>query len=185
MTSPPPPSIEVYVNRLPVRNRLGRALWTVVCTMLFRPSPRLCFGWRNLLLRAFGATLGSGVKIHPRCRIWAPWNLRMGSDSSLSYDVDCYNVAAVVIGDHVSVSQYAFLCTASHDLSDPQRRLIAKPIAIGDQAWVFARAFVGPGVSIGVGGVAAACAVVVRDVEPWTIVGGNPATIIKQRELRS
>jgi putative colanic acid biosynthesis acetyltransferase WcaF len=84
----------------------------------------------------------------------------------------------------VTVSQYAFLCTATHDYEDPDFSLIMKPIDVGDYAWIGARAFVGPGVSIGEGAVVGATASVYRDVPEWTVVGGNPAKVIKQRIMK-
>jgi putative colanic acid biosynthesis acetyltransferase WcaF len=173
-----------FVNRLTWRNRAARAAWAIARTFLFRPSPRILHGWRRLILRGFGARLGKGVMIHPSCRIWAPWNLVMGDDSSLSFDVDCYNVDMVTIGAHVSVSQYVLLCTASHDLEDPDRKLVTAPVTLQDASWIFARAYIGPGVTIGEGAVVAACAVVAKAVPPWTVVAGNPAKEIKTRTLR-
>ena len=57
------------------------------------------------------------------------------------------------------------------------------PIVIEEQAWVCAEAFVIQGVTVGQGAVCAARAVVIKDVEPWTVVGGNPAKFIKERML--
>lgn len=107
----------------------------------------------------------------------------MGDHSCLAAGVDCYSVAPVKLGVHATVSQYAFLCTASHDYEDPEFHLITKPIAIGDYAWVGARAFVGPGVQIGEGAVVGATSSVYRDVPEWTVVGGNPAKEIKKRVM--
>jgi putative colanic acid biosynthesis acetyltransferase WcaF len=152
--------------------------------LLFRPSPRLLHGWRRMLLRAFGAQLGRGAKIFPSVRIWAPWNLRIDEYGCLSHDVDCYCVAPIRVGAHATVSQYAYLCAATHDLGDPHMRLLASPIAIADQAWVCARAFIGPGVTVGQGAVVGACAVALQDVRPWMVVAGNPAREIKERRLR-
>jgi len=59
------------------------------------------------------------------------------------------------------------------------------PIVIGSQSWIAARAFIGPGVTIGEGAVVGACAAVFKDVEPWTVVGGNPAKFIKKREIKN
>ena len=58
------------------------------------------------------------------------------------------------------------------------------PITIGDRAWVAADAFVGMGVTIGEGAVVGARAAVFKDVEPWTVVGGNPAKFIKKRVMK-
>jgi putative colanic acid biosynthesis acetyltransferase WcaF len=58
-----------------------------------------------------------------------------------------------------------------------------EPIEVGDNAWVGARAFIGPGVRIGEGAVVGATASVCRDVPDWTVVGGNPARVIKPRVM--
>ncbi len=176
--------LNVYRNQLSLRNRVARALWTVAWFLLYRPSPWFCGAWRRALLRLFGAVVEEGAQPGARCRIWAPWNLTMGRHSSLANDVDCYSVAHVTLGAHVTVSQYAFLCTATHDYEDPEFRLITKPIEIGDYAWIGAKAFIGPGVTVGEGAVVGATASVYHDVSSWTVVGGNPAIVIKKREIR-
>ena len=164
-------------------NKMGRVLWAVVWGTLFRPSPRILFGWRRTLLRCFGATIGRNARISSSVRVWAPWNLVVGDEASVSHGVDCYCVDRITIGDHATVSQYSFLCTASHDVSDPNMRLTTAPIEIADQAWVCAGAYIAPGVCLGEGAVAGARAVVTRDVVPWTIVAGNPARFIRERHL--
>jgi putative colanic acid biosynthesis acetyltransferase WcaF len=108
----------------------------------------------------------------------------MGKHSCLANDVDCYSVAPIKLGAHATVSQYAFLCTATHDYEDADFHLITKPIDIGDYAWVGARAFIAPGVVVDEGAVVGATASVYRDVPKWTVVGGNPARVIKYRVLR-
>ncbi|MGI6497034.1 MAG: putative colanic acid biosynthesis acetyltransferase [Kiritimatiellia bacterium] len=108
----------------------------------------------------------------------------MGDYVCLASNVDCYTVAPIKLGNKVSVSQRSFLCTASHDISDVNRPLTFAPIVIQDFSWIAAQAFVGPGVTIGEGAVVGACAVVTKNVEPWTVVAGNPAGVIKRRELK-
>ena len=105
----------------------------------------------------------------------------MGDYACLSFGVDCYCVDKVTVGSNVTVSQYSYLCTASHDHTHADMPLTHAPIVIGDQAWVCADVFVGMGVTIGEGAVVAARATVVKDVEPWIVVGGNPAKFIKKR----
>ena len=107
----------------------------------------------------------------------------MGEYSCLSHFVDCYCVAPIKIGAHATVSQYSYLCTASHDIEDPQMPLVTAPITIGEGAWVTAGVFIGPGVTIGEGAVVGARSVVLKDVEAWTVVAGNPAKFIKNRQL--
>jgi putative colanic acid biosynthesis acetyltransferase WcaF len=166
------------------RGKLARLLWGVVYALLFRPSPVALHAWRRVLLRLFGARIGAGAHPYPACRVWAPWNLRMGDHSCLANGVDCYSVAAVTLGAHATVSQYSYICTASHNYDDPSFALVARPVSIGPYAWVAAAAFVGPGVTVGEGAVVGARAVVVKDVEPWSVVAGNPAVKIKSRRFR-
>ena len=98
--------------------------------------------------------------------------------------VDCYNVARVELKAGAIVSQYAYLCTAGHDITDPGFKLITAPITVGVRAWICTAAYLQMGVTIGDGAVVAARSVVLRDVEPWSVVGGHPAHFIKRRELR-
>lgn len=136
-------------------------------------------------MRSFGAKVGKAAHVYPSTKIWAPWNLELGDHSCLSQYVDCYCVDKVRIGSHATVSQYSYLCTATHDIKDPAMRVVTAPIIIGEGAWVAADVFVAPGITIGDGAVVAARAVVVKDVAPWDVVAGNPAHVIKKRELRS
>lgn len=165
-------------------NRLARALWAIVYLFLFRPSPRVFHAWRAFLLRCFGAKIGSSVRVYSSARIWAPWNLTMQDGSCLGEYVDCYSVAGIVLQKNAVVSQYSFLCAASRDISSLEKPLVVGEITIGENAWVAADAFVGPGISIGEGAVVSARASVFKDVESWTVVGGNPAVFIKQRVLK-
>lgn len=158
----------------------GRVLWTC-CQPLFRWSPRLCWAWRNFLLRAFGAQIGTQVQIHPSARIFIPWNLQIGSWSSVGFDALLYNLGPMKIGSKVTISQRVHLCGGSHEFRNPAMSLQKRPVTIGDCAWICADAFVGPGVVVGEGSVVAARAVVVRDVPMHQIVGGNPASKIGTR----
>jgi len=174
-----------YQDNLGFGNKVIRLVWNVIWLLLIRTNPRVGFnGWRLLLLKIFGAKIGEGCKVSPSCRIWAPWNLEMGDFSVLGDEVDCYSMNAVILGSKVAVSQGAYLCTGSHDVSDLRRPLITKPIKINDHAWVCARAIIYPGVEVGEGAVVAAGAVVVKNIPSWYIVGGNPAINIKQRKLQ-
>ena len=135
------------------------------------------------MLRLFGAKIGNNCVVHPSCKVWQPWNLTIGDYVALAEHVDCYSVDKIVIGACATISQGAYLCCASHDIASPTMELIYRPIVIESQAWVAARAFVGPGVTVGEGAVIGACAVVTKDVEPWTVVAGNPARFIKKRVI--
>lgn len=184
MSSP----IKVDVSHCPspfsFRNKVGRVCWSVVWLLLYRPSPKIFHRWRSFLLRLFGAKIGKGAHLYPSARIWAPWNLEMGNHSCMSHYVDCYSVDKITIGPHATVSQYSYLCTASHDIEDPHMPLVTAPIFIEEGAWVTADVFIGPGVTIGRGAVVGVRSAVFKDVDPWTVVAGNPAKYIRNRELK-
>jgi len=149
--------------------------------VLFRFSPRPCFAWRRAVLRWFGASLGEQVNLYPSSRIYFPWNLTAGDWSAIGEDALIYNLGPVSLGRRVTISHRAHLCAGTHDYTQADLPLLKPPIRIGNEAWICADAFIGPGVTVGEGAVVGACAVVVKDVEPWTVVAGNPARVIKKR----
>ncbi len=164
-------------------NKLGRLLWGLAWLLLFRPSPWFLHGGRRALLRLFGARVGRGVKIMPSVSVWAPWNLSLGDYASVSHGADLYCVDRIEIGAHATVSQRAFLCTASHAIDHPNMPLTTAPVRIGDGAWVCAEAYVHPGVTLGPDSVAAVRAVVLHDVEARQVVGGHPARFLRMRVI--
>lgn len=105
----------------------------------------------------------------------------MGPASALGPDVNCYSMGKIEIGAYVVVSQGAYLCTGTHRIHDESFKIYAKPIYIGDNAWLAADSFVGPGVKVGEGAVLAARAAAFEDLDAWTIYLGNPAKVLKKR----
>ena len=170
--------------QLGFKNKLVRFIWNITWLLLARPIPRrLLNGWKLTLLRIFGAKLKKNAVVYSNARIYMPWNLEMDEYAILGAEVDCYNVAKIKIGAHAIVSQKTYLCAASHDFTKSTMPLIALPIIIEDHAWVAADAFVGMGVTIGKGAVVGARAAVYKDVDKWTVVGGNPARFIRDRKM--
>jgi len=156
--------------------QIARVLWGL-CLPLFRLSPRIFWQWRVWLLRCFGAEIGRDVRLHPTVRIMMPWHLQIGDQAAVGDGAILYALAHITIGHRSTVSQYAHLCTGSHDRNDPTRPLIRRPITIGDDAWICADAFVGPGVHVGHAAVLGARAVAMRDVPDGKIGVGNPLQI--------
>ena len=174
-----------YENKHGGKNKLRRLVWELVWAIFFRATPRWSLNnWRCFLLRVFGAKIGRGVKIQGSAKVWQPWKLTIGDNSWIGGEVSLYSVDDIIIGTNAVVSEGAFICTASHDITSEVFELVTKPVSIGDSVWVSARAIVLPGLKVGEGAVVAAGAVVAKDVEPWTVVGGNPAKVIKTREIR-
>ena len=152
-----------------------RIIWSVINRTIFRLliGKRLFFA-RNFLLRLFGAKLHSRVLIYSSCDIFEPWNLEVDKFSCLGPNTEIYNKAKIKIGANAVISQ---------DISEKLLPLTFKDITIGDQSWIAADVFIGPGVTIGEGAVVGARAAVFKDVDPWTVVGGNPAKFLKKRVL--
>lgn len=176
--------LDEFKSELSVANKLLRLVWGVVWFLFFLPTPRPFHAWRRLLLRLFGSRIGRGVRIYGTAKVYYPPNLTMKDQSIVGPHVDIYCLAPVTIGKNSMVSQYSYLCAASHDYTLPNLPLIPAPISIGDQSWICARAFVGPGVTVGSNCVVAAAAVVVKDVDDGQVVGGNPAKFIKPVERK-
>ena len=177
-----------YKNRHSLKSKLTRVVWNIVWSILFRTTPdhsSLFNKWRILLLRLFGAKIGAHCVVKSSCEIWQPWNLTIGDYVALSEHVICYTVDKITIGNQTTISRDVFLCCASHNVKSPTMELTYSPISIGASAWIAGRAIILPGRKVGDGAVVAAGAVVANDVEPWTIVGGNPARFISKRELKN
>ena len=165
-----------------LQNRLLRFIWQWVWVMFFYITPRPFHAWRAFLLRIFGAQLKEGCHVYPTVRIWAPWNLKMGSHSCLGEGTKVYNQAMITLGDSVVVSQFCHLCTGTHDYRQAGFPLMTYPIHIEDHVWVAADSFIGPGVRIGHGSVVGARSVVMRDLPAHHICVGHPCRAIKPRE---
>jgi len=174
-----------YNSSFSLRNKIGRFLWFFVRLILIRPFVLNLFKpYRVLLLRMFGAKIGKGVNVYASAKIWAPWNLEIGDNSTIGPRVDCYNQGKITIGKQTVISQKTYLCSSTHDFEISNYPLVLRDIVIYDQVWIAADAFIGPGVSISEGVVVGARAAVFKDVESWTVVGGNPAKFIKKRIIK-
>jgi putative colanic acid biosynthesis acetyltransferase WcaF len=163
------------------REKIGRALWYVVEATAFRLSPRPCYRWRNWLLRRFGARVATSARIRPTVTIEVPWHLTVGPEAIVGDHVILYCLGTVTVGARVTVSQYCHICAGTHDYTRPEFPLMRPPIAIGDDAWLAADVFVGPGVAIGAGTVVGARSSVFTDLPPWKVCVGSPARPVKDR----
>jgi putative colanic acid biosynthesis acetyltransferase WcaF len=136
-----------------------------------------------MLLRAFGAKVGRGVRVYNSVEFFHPANADLADNVIIGPNVDFYNVARITVEEQAVVSQHTHLCSATHEYCSPNFDLVPKPIIIHRQAWICAGAFVGPGVAIGEFAVVGARAVVNKDIPGWMVVAGNPAQVIKERIL--
>ena len=172
--------VKAYRSELSLKNKIARQLWAVVYLLFFRFSPRMCHFWRGYLLRCFGANVSKTAKVYSSVRVWAPWNLTIEDGVIVGDRVDCYCVAPIFIGKRSVVSQDSCLCAATHDHKSESFDLIPKPIVIESGAWVAARAFIGPGVTVSERAVVGACAVVFKDVAAGAVMIGNPAKMLER-----
>ena len=174
-----------YKSELGKKNKIKRLIWQIVWFLFAKPFPqRLANSWKIFLLKLFGAKLHKTAVVYSTAKIYAPWNLEMDEYACLAPQVDCYNVDKIFIGKHTTISQKSYLCTASHDISNGKFTLITSPIIIEEQVWVAAASYIGPGVIVKKGAVIGATTSVYKDVEPWNVVGGNPAKVLKIRTIK-
>jgi putative colanic acid biosynthesis acetyltransferase WcaF len=162
-----------------------QAIWFIAGLPLLRCSMLPLSSVRRLLLRLFGAHIGHGVIIKPGVRVKYPWLLSVGDYSWLGEDCWLDNLAQITVGNNVSISQGAYLCTGNHDWSDVHFGLITRAITIGNGAWVGAGAIVTPGVTLGDCAVVTAGSVVNKDVPSFHIYAGNPAQFVRTRNIRT
>jgi putative colanic acid biosynthesis acetyltransferase WcaF len=121
--------------------------------------------------------------IHSKARIQIPWNLTMRHRACLGKMASAYSLGKIEVMEGATVAQEAYLCTGTHDFQDPCLQLITKPITIGKNSFIGARAMILPGVSIGDQAIVGAMSVVSKDVPDHQIVAGNPAKKIGERPV--
>ncbi len=177
---------EDYPDCYSLRNRIKRLSWNICHAILIRPLSLPFFNrWRIFVFHLWGAKISAHGRIYASANVWAPWNLELGQYAIIGPHTIIYNPGKITLGNKVTISQYSYLCTATHDYESPLHTLYSRPIVIHDYAWVAARAFVGPGVTIGSYAIVGATASVFKDVPHHAIVGGNPARLIKTRLLNN
>jgi putative colanic acid biosynthesis acetyltransferase WcaF len=140
-------------------------------------------GFRARLLKLFGADIPEPAKvvIFPTVSIVFPSKLSLAPRSMIGPSVIVYNLGIITLKRGANVSQYCHLCAGTHDYNVWKMPLLAKPITIGENAWLGTDVFVGPGVTIGDLSVIGARSVVVKDVPAGKVCAGNPCRVLKDR----
>ncbi len=159
--------------------------WFFLGDFLFRTRLLPIASFKVFLLRIFGAKIGKGVNIKPDVKVKFPWRLKVGNYVWIGENVWIDNIASVIIGNNVCISQDVYLCTGNHDWRDPNFKLLTGEIHLEDGSWIAARAVIGPGVKVGRGAILGLGSVASRSLEAMTIYAGNPAQPFKQRDLTS
>jgi putative colanic acid biosynthesis acetyltransferase WcaF len=150
---------------------LWECCWTLLCSW----TPKPLNPWRLFWLKSFGGSIEGTPFVHQRARITLPWNLVLRHRACLGDRAHAYSLDRIEIGEGATVAQEAYLCTGTHDFADPALPLVTRPILVGRGAFIGARAFVMPGVTIGENAIVGACSVVTHDVAAGIRVAGNPA----------
>lgn len=185
MTDTPPYLGQGCVTPYPPGEVMRQRLWTLVQATLFRWSPSPWHWWRAWLLKLFGAEIPEPLRVvvFPTARIYFPWKLTLNPRSMVGRNVNLYNLDRISLGYGANLSQFCHLCAGTHDYTRWDMPLVRRPIQIGENAWLGADVFVGPGVTVGELCVVGARSVVVKDLPPCTVCAGHPCRPIKERPL--
>ncbi|MEY4489936.1 MAG: hypothetical protein RIQ79_2444 [Verrucomicrobiota bacterium] len=157
------------------RQRVALLVWEYAWPLLCRWTPKPCNGWRLCVLRIFGAKIEGSPFVHQRARIQIPWNISLADGACIGDRTTLYSLDKIEIGAKAVIAQEAYICTGTHDFNQDSLPLLTAPVRIHQGAFVGARAFVMPDVTIGTGAIVGACAVVTKDVPDGGKVKGNPA----------
>lgn len=160
---------------------IKRFCWYWVNIVFFKSGIFPFYGLKRSLLKLFGAKIGKGVLIKPFVNIKYPWLLELGDHIWIGEHVWIDNLAMVIIGNNVCISQGAFLLTGNHDYSKRSFDLMVKPITLEEAVWIGANAIVCPGIVCSKYSVLAVGSVANSNMEANGIYTGNPAVKTKDR----
>ncbi|SDD62471.1 putative colanic acid biosynthesis acetyltransferase WcaF [Mucilaginibacter pineti] len=182
LSSHDPKNSDAYLRpSFPLLDYLRRYCWNIVWKLFCSWTPNPLHKWRIFILRLFGAKIGKSNFIYPNCKIWAPWLLTTEDVVTIGPYAEVYNPGGVRIGHHAIISQYAYLCGATHDYNSADFTYIKKEIVLEPWVWICAKAVVLPGVNCAEGSVLGAASVTSKNLEAWTLYAGNPAVSVKKR----
>lgn len=176
-----PAQSSAYESPWPGSNRPLRVLWEFCWFLFCAWTPKPLNEWRLFWLRVFDAKIDGKPFVHQRARIAIPWNLTLHDHACLGDRANAYSLGEIEIGAHATVAQEAYLSTGTHDFARTDLPLVTAKITIGEDAFVGARAFVMPGITVGPRSIIGACSVVTRDVPADVIAAGNPCQVLRPR----
>lgn len=139
--------------------------------------------FRSLVYQVFGMKIGSGSVIHTGLRLYDPRNISIGDDSIIGENAVLDGRDRLIIGNHVDIASEVMVYNSQHNVHSETFESESLPVVIGDYVFIGPRAIILPGVSLKKGAVVGAGAVVTKDVEEYTIVGGVPAQVIGKRKV--
>jgi putative colanic acid biosynthesis acetyltransferase WcaF len=161
--------------------RVLRVLWEFCWFVFCLWTPKPLNAWRLFWLRVFDARIEGTPFVHQRARVTVPWKVILHDRACVGDRASLYSLAVIEIGERATVAQEAYLSTGSHDFDKSGMPLTAAKINVEADAFVGARAFILPGVTIGARTVIGACSVVTKDIPPDVIAVGNPCRVVRPR----
>lgn len=140
-----------------------------------------CHCCRRFFYRIAGIKIGKGSAIHMKARFYDPRNISVGEDSIIGEGVVLDGRDLLTIGNHVDIASEVMIYNSEHDINSETFSATLAPVKIEDYVFIGPRAIILAGVTVGLGAVVGAGAIVIKDVPPYAIVGGVPAKIIGER----
>src|SRR3954467_9710687 len=150
-------------------NRVLRVLWEVCWLTFCAWTPKPLNEWRLFWLRVFDAKIHGQPFVHQRARIAVPWKLTLHDRACLGDRANAYTLGEIEIGARATVAQEVYLSTGTHDFTQAALPLITAKITIGEDAFIGARVFVMPGITVGARSVVGAASVATKDLPPDVI----------------
>jgi putative colanic acid biosynthesis acetyltransferase WcaF len=177
--------LSVYDNSWynPGAGLLKRFTWYFINALFFINPLNASSKIKIILLKLFGAEVGTGVVIKPAVNIKYPWRLSIGNNSWIGEKVWIDNLEQVTIGANCCLSQGCMLLTGNHNFKKSTFDLITLPIILEEGCWVGAYAVVCPGITIKSHAVLAVNSVASETLNAYSVYKGNPAVFIREREI--
>ena len=139
---------------------------------------------RNYYLRLYRIKVAKGSAIHRGCKFFHVGKFSMGVGGVINFGCYLDNRRGIYIGNNVGIAHNTKIYTLGHNIDSPEFETKGAPVRIEDDAFIFSNAMIMPGVTIRRGAIVLAGSVVTKDVSEWTIVGGNPAKVIRERQRK-
>ena len=178
--------IRNYLKSVPPR-RLAKVFAEEYLGTFLRSLPGVeGFVLRYLLYRALFERLDGFCYVYPGARLSHTYGIRAGRNLMINAGAFIYGRGGLSFGDHVMIGPNVVIVSSQHRFDDPRIEMVfqghqAAFVTIGSDVWIGANAVILPGVTVADGTVVSAGAVVTRDTEPYSIVGGVPAAKIGMR----
>lgn len=137
---------------------------------------------RLLFYKMAGMRIGKNSRIHIGARFFYPVNIEIGEGTIIGDNAFLDGRDKLKIGNHVDIASSVMIYNSEHDINSEDFNAIISPVVIEDYVFIGPRVIILPGVKIGKGAIVAAGAVVTKDVDSFSIVGGVPATVIGERK---